>query len=587
MKPQYHAHAQAVQSTGIYRGRGSQSSSISRVGFVTGREVVGSPESEGDDEDALADQYVFNGDGSPRGKRGRRGVNSARSEDSTTSLGLGMGFNITHSHTSYYQNTAGAGGVSHMLRNFHLQKKSPLPWRNAPSVKPRPWKGVLVYDSLGGRHGSSNDDEWVPVVSEQGKHMENDAEWVSPVTIAAYARDRRNVSNKNVYKVAKEGMAQPYIQPEVRGPGKLTTARASTNQYSNGSSRISKVGSPSRGDNGGGNYYSAASILPVWVNNNSEIRSALSPGDNNYSAAPEEAVGSPSSLEYSLSRSMDEDKAVSYGLRIGKVGNDLGHDKYQRKPMDQLPSPPSQNRGARASKADAGSPLSPTGDPRNTSTGSNITAGSSDTGGNKSPRHRHYQEATFSAYTKTSPARRDFMHSKPSLHSPGEAYTGSPRNGGGASPRSLTNKSNRVQSRLSALERLALSDDPTGASVLDQYAYVLQDDEPEVSFVSGSASEEGGLPRNGYGGADDDRVADESALSVNSADIFVSNVVKLFPPAAPDGADSAAVKATLAVSMPAAAKQTQNSPKMSEVVVNMQPGHDIDIAALQRTLDNM
>ena len=83
---------------------------------------------------------------------------------------------------------------SKMLTWYHLQKKSPLPWRNAPDVKPRPWKGWHYEDTGSGAK------EWTAMVSEQGKHMFNETPWVSPVTVVAYERNPRVVSNESYYK---------------------------------------------------------------------------------------------------------------------------------------------------------------------------------------------------------------------------------------------------------------------------------------------------------------------------------------------------------------------------------------------------
>ena len=138
---------------------------------------------------------------------------------------------------------------------------------------------------------------------------------------------------------------------------------------------------------------------------------------------------------------------------------------------------------------------------------------------------RHYEEVTFSTFTKTSPARQKYLHAAPPLLvSSKEIST------------VIGTKSEERNMHLSALERLALSDDPGGATDLDQYTYTVQGDDEKrrqgtvqdvsVSFIS-TSNHEG---TNTIMGTTGRSTVDLSALSVDTADIYVS---KIFPPAAP------------------------------------------------------
>lgn len=494
MKPQYHHQYQGN------RGSASPESEHDRdIGIGAGGGVL------------TMEEYRFNGDGLPRGKSGWKTHNTAswvRSNDSTASPRMGIHF--AHGHSSYYQNTrtAGPGGASHLVRNFHMQKKSPVPWRNAPTVKPRPWKGALIYGTPGeaffGNNGGGRfmtgdgTDEWVPVVGQEGRKMENDAEWVSPVTVAAYERDRHNVSNKNVYKASKEGMPMPLMPPEVQGPAELASLANSTSG--------GKVYSPSsrlgaKEQVGDDIYYSAAAIMPAWANQ---------PGRE----GDECAMGSPSSLEYSLSRSMVED-------RDGR-----NKDRYYEYPTSNGngPIPPSPSataaldRGVHRAQSQAPTrmPPPPNGDLRNTSSASDSTIS------RRSPptRTHHYEYPTFSTYTK-SPHRH--MRGKASLSSE-ETYP-------------AAGKTGEHDVHLSALERLAFSDNPIGGSIVQQHTYSEPKEHRRVQDISVSfisASDDDGTSKAMVGTAGgsiavDGADVDQSALSIDTADIYVS---KVFPPAA-------------------------------------------------------
>ena len=499
MKTQYHHHHQG--------NKGTNSPETEQDGSVGARTT---PRSE---------DYWFNGDGSPRGKAQRRRgtANATRSNDSTASTDVGLHF--AHSHTSFYQNTTGPEGASYLVKEIHIQRKSTVPWRNAPKVKPRPWKGVFVYDSPekcsydnttneGGFGVGNGTDEWVPVISQKGRHMVNSKEWVSPVTVAAYERDRCNVSNKNVYRVIKEGMPVPFKPPHVRGPENSITHNSHASETGRESPRGGSGGTVGGGRAKHGNrYYSAASIVPAWANRPGEDKGC--------------AFGSPSSLEYSLNRSMDKDKSQ------------MNEDKYQYLEVDanELPlsySSISRNHGH-------GTGESPTRGELPYSTESHQSPrnmGSSSEYGTIVGRDstykrgaRHYEEATFSTFTKTSPARQKYLHAAPPLPvSPNEIST------------VIGTKSEERNMHLSALERLALSDDPGGATDFDQYTYTVQGDDEKrrqrtvqdvsVCFVS-TSNHEG---TNTITGTPGRSTVDLSALSVDTADIYVS---KIFPPAAP------------------------------------------------------
>ena len=110
-------------------------------------------------------------------------------------------------------------------------------------------------------------------------HMDNQAPWVSPVTVAAYARDRRNVSNKSDYKISKEGHPVPRTRPTPTGAGGSgangSGSYSKTKQQKKKQQQQAMPGSPGGGggsssrnnstNNGGAVEYSGKKIKIVGI----------------------------------------------------------------------------------------------------------------------------------------------------------------------------------------------------------------------------------------------------------------------------------------------------------------------------------
>jgi hypothetical protein len=74
-------------------------------------------------------------------------------------------------------------------------KKSPLPWRNPPVIKPRPWKGLHWNDTC------EDEEKWeAAATSSDPVPMLNNTPWVAATTVAAYERSVQNISNKILLK---------------------------------------------------------------------------------------------------------------------------------------------------------------------------------------------------------------------------------------------------------------------------------------------------------------------------------------------------------------------------------------------------
>jgi hypothetical protein len=137
LKPSYssshsHSHSHNTQSQSQSQSQ-SQATIAVPVGEGTVTVLMAAPEGA---TDAHAVPVCYNGDGS--GKP----CSSRRRSSSTAHHSLHSPAVMNVNHTSYYQDASAVGA---MLREFHVTRKSPLPWRNAPDVRPRPWKGALVY----------------------------------------------------------------------------------------------------------------------------------------------------------------------------------------------------------------------------------------------------------------------------------------------------------------------------------------------------------------------------------------------------------------------------------------------------------
>ena len=78
--------------------------------------------------------------------------------------------------------------------NTSLQR-SPIPWRNAPKIKPRPWRGLHWNESW------EDQDKWVPKTSARpDERFVNHDEWIGGKTIEAYSKSASNISSKNPLK---------------------------------------------------------------------------------------------------------------------------------------------------------------------------------------------------------------------------------------------------------------------------------------------------------------------------------------------------------------------------------------------------
>jgi hypothetical protein len=73
-------------------------------------------------------------------------------------------------------------------------KPSSLPWRRAPTIKPRPWKG-LHWNEAG-----EDEDKWEPKTSGNEGKFQNANPWIGGNTIDAFEKATENISTKNPLK---------------------------------------------------------------------------------------------------------------------------------------------------------------------------------------------------------------------------------------------------------------------------------------------------------------------------------------------------------------------------------------------------
>ncbi len=368
-------------------------------------------------------QYIYNGDGLPSSRK----VTSRDGGEHSVSYYNPPAYNQRH--------VEGPESKSKMLTWYHLQRKSPLPWRNAPDVKPRPWKGLHYEDEGGGANG------WTAVVSEQGKHMRNETPWVSPVTVVAYERNPQVVSNGNYYKRIQMRKQQEWGGNAGVGPpeGGVSSGyrptRAEIMQQYGLPRRDSASSLPSAREKREGQS-SVVDAGPQYDEDEVFYASALPPGGESlgvlgvnagdmYMHTPgmtpvnhaELERGDPeSSLDYSLSLSRASSALNSPARSPGRA-----QTSHSRRRSPARHRPQHQAHQAASQKDRNTQHVGPA---KGTFEGSPGGKNSPTRGINAEP---HYLQPTFGSYAKTSPVREKFSHNT-LVGSPDDTRTGWPQN---------------------------------------------------------------------------------------------------------------------------------------------------------------
>ena len=157
-----------------------------------------------------SDSVVFNGNGSPRLRTFRQSKSKIVSESSSTFKANPRyrDMYVDDTHTRHHAQgvidktvvTTITGSINNSRilteNNSTLQTKpSSLPWRKAPSIKPRPWKGLHW-------NGEWEDkDRWVATTTSAENEIYNNSDpWIGGITVAAFTRAEANVSNKSPLK---------------------------------------------------------------------------------------------------------------------------------------------------------------------------------------------------------------------------------------------------------------------------------------------------------------------------------------------------------------------------------------------------
>ena len=379
-------------------------------------------ESSEEDGEQQQQHFKYNGDGMPRARK----VVNHNGEPSVSY------YNPPQHHARYGQEETGSlEGRSKMLAWYHLHKKSPLPWRNAPDVKPRPWKG-WHYEDVGDRQKA-----WEATIGEHGKEMFNRTPWVSPVTVVAYDREAHNVSNESYYKkmqIRKEQQRRQragyYGGEELAKPpskAELMQRYGPRGGYSPNAAPAAKKGSGTQPGHNSKNRGSGQTGRAAAQYDEDEVFYAsvyppqegqmLTPGMTPIAELgqyrPEQEGAGDSSLDYSLSFSRASTRESS-PIRGARANSN--------------PNPSPDRRRASPHRGTTRSNESHHSEAWNLEySGATQTAFGPTAAVANGP---HYLQPTFAAYTKTSPVRHKYSHGS-TVGSPDYARIGGHTGGNG------------------------------------------------------------------------------------------------------------------------------------------------------------